>query len=129
MELNIIIFIIIALSIAELAIQMTISTLSEWIKQLLWLSIEKRNTIIVLGTYKFWTKFLGKSLAVATIPIIIFFKIWLYISHMVECPYCICTWLALAVNIFYFKMTILTALIFAPFALVMVLLLDKIHTH
>jgi len=106
-------------------IQCTISTLSEWVKQVLWLSLDRRKKIEVMSTTVFWKKLTGRRLALVTIP----FKLWIYISHMVECPYCLGFWGGLALNYFYFKLPVLESLLLAPFVLIGVAILDKLHSY
>lgn len=126
-EINIGIWALVMLALAEFSIQMQVSDLSEWVKQVLWLSHSQRSKIEALCRYKFWRKLLGKA-ALATIPIWLLFNIHKFISNLVGCPWCSCFWLALTANFFYFEMSLLESLLLAPVALVLVTILDKLHS-
>ena len=130
-SINLITFILLQLSIAELSIQLQISTLSMWIKDILGLQHPYSKKSEVLATPIFWFKLFGNYALILSPLIVVIttaFNIHKFVSSLVNCPYCSGFHIAWMVNLFYFGMDITTSLLFAPLCLVMVVVLDKLHS-
>jgi hypothetical protein len=129
--LNLVIFLIIALSLGEFAMQIVISDLACWIKGKIAFTLPYDKRLNTISRFSFWRKLLGNwfwMLSPLSFLIIIGINIHKFIANLFGCPWCICWWLMLTVNYFYLKLDIITALILAPIGLVMVTILDRLHT-
>jgi len=122
-------FFVIGLSMAELAIQIATSDLSDMIKGAMLLNQPYNKKLQTLSYIPFWRKFLGKRLWLIATPFIFLIKIHKFFSEMLLCPYCTGFHLAWIVNWLYLDLDIITALLLAPITLVFVAILDRIHTH
>lgn len=124
-DLDYILLIFISLSLAELAIQITISELAHYIKGILFLN--PSNKLDMLCKKNVWQKLLGKAWTIA-IPLIFMFNINKFFSKMLACPYCIGFHLGWISYWLILGMPIFQSLLFAPLVLVGVAILDKIHS-
>lgn len=120
--------ILVWVSLAELAIQVAISDLSEAVKGAMLLNQPYNAKLNLLCSKAFWCKLLGKGWWVAT-PITFLFKIHRFFSELLSCPWCCGFWMALFTNHFYLNFDWITSIILAPMVLVFVTILDKIHSH
>jgi len=128
-DFSYILFILVSLSLAEFAIQMQVSELSQWVKGKT--ALNQPYKLNSLNKCYFWNMLFGKYwlvLSPLSLMLVAFFKIHFFISRLVDCPWCTAFWLALAVNLLFFHMPLAEALLLAPFALVWVTILDKLHT-
>lgn len=127
-KLDIILYIILSICMAELAIQIVTSELSEWFKDKLFL--QQPYKLNPLTGYTFWFQLFG-GYAVGLVPIIIvlmaFFTIHRFVSSLIACSFCTSFWLNTACCYFVLNQNILAALILAPLALVFVAVLNRIH--
>jgi len=124
-------FIILAICVAEFAIQMQLSMLSQWVKGVLGLRQPYDSKLEVLCSVRFWIKFIGNwSIVLSPFILLVLavFNFHKFVSFLVDCSYCTSFWLMTAVNFFYLKQDISTSLLLAPLALVMVVVLDKLHS-
>lgn len=129
-EFNILYFILLSISTAEFGIQVTISDLSTKLKGLT--ALEQPYKLNSLCRFIFWRKLLGKTFLVLSplvLALVIFFNIHRFFSEMLACPYCQTYHYSWLTSYFILNMPILQALLLAPIALVMVAVLDRIHTH
>lgn len=122
-------FFIIGISMAELAIQIATSDLSDMIKGAMLLQQPYNKKLQTLSLIPFWRKLLGKRLWVIATPFIFLIKIHKFFSEMLSCPYCQSFHYAWLVNWLYLDMDIITSIILAPIVLVFVASLDKLHTY
>lgn len=128
---QIILFIILQVSMAELAIQFQLSTLAAWVKGIFKLQQPYPGNFVTLSKVYFWNRFFGSwcyLLYPLSLLIVAFFTLHRFISEMVNCPWCASFWMATAVSHFFLNMPLIDSLLLAPFALVAVTILDKLHT-
>jgi len=123
MDFNIIYWIILMISMAELAIQIVVSELSYKVKDILGMHIPNKR-LDALCSYQFWAYFIGY---IAFIPQVAFI-VYRFFIQLLNCPYCTGFWLGLGVNLFVLNMLLPQALLLAPICLVFVAVLDKIHS-
>ena len=121
-------YILVCLSLGELAIQTVISELSSKIMGAMLLQQPYNKRLQTLSVIPFWRKLLGKIWVIAT-PIIILIKIHKFFSEMFSCPWCVGFHYAWLTNWLYLDMDIITSIILAPIVLVFVTILDKLHTY
>ena len=126
-EINYILFILVSISLGELAIQVVNSDLSNWIKGQLLLNQPYHSKLQSLSLSHFWRRLLGNWWFIA-IPFIFLIKIHKFFSEMLACPYCCGTHLAWITYWLYLDLDIITALLLAPVTLVAVAILDRLHT-
>jgi len=125
--LEFVFFSIISISLAELAIQITISDLAHWMKGAILLNQPYHKKLDAVCNLAFWRKLFNKAWIIAT-PIIFLACIHRFFSQLLACPWCTGFWLMFFTNHFYLKQDIITALILAPMCLVWVTILDRLHT-
>ena len=132
MGLNqIILFIILSISIAEFSIQMQLSTLAAWVKEIFRLQQPYPGNYLTISKVYFWNRFFGSwcyLLYPLSLLIVAFFTLHRFVSEMVNCPWCSAFHLSWMVNHFFLNMPLIDSLLLAPFALVFVAVLDKLHT-
>ena len=95
--------ILIIIAAAVLANQISIeSSLAFSIKRFLYLDFEQECLLKKLSTIKFWSLLWGMKYYIILYPLTIFislfFKIYVFINRLVNCPYCLSfhlTWIAL----------------------------------
>jgi hypothetical protein len=121
-----VVFIVVAISMAELAIQIATSELSGKLKRVLRLNIPYDAKLKVLGGKKLWEMMFGSWWFIAA-PVMLLARLHEFFSEMLDCPFCCGFWIMLAVNLFYLNMTLATGVILAPVALAVVAILDRIH--
>lgn len=126
--MEIIQFILITLSLATLAIQVVISSLSEKVKKSLY--IDRPYRLNPLTNIYFWFSFTGLNWGILLSPVIFLlvtmFKIHKFFSEMLDCPYCVGFHLGWIVYYFYLGMPLLTALLYAPIVILATVIVDKI---
>lgn len=125
MELN---YIIASIAVAAFGIQVAISDLADKVKTLFGLNQTHKYTPLL--NIHSWIRIIGLNWFVILFPFIYLVIAMLYIhkfvAEMVSCQFCISFWLMFIVNVFYFNTSIITGLIYAPFALAWVTVLDKL---
>jgi hypothetical protein len=120
-------YILIWISLAELALQMVISELSDYIRGAMLLTQPYSQRLESLRLIKFWRKIIGNWWIIAT-PLILLINIHKFISNLLTCPYCLGFWIGISANYYYLNLDIITSIILAPMVLIMVAILDKVHT-
>lgn len=125
-NIDIVFYIFIWLSLAEFAIQVTISELATWIKGTLLLNQPYHSKLATFANPIFWRKLLGNWWLIA-LPFIFLFRIHRFFSEMLSCPYCQVFHYAWLTNWLYLDLSIITSIILAPICLVFVAILDRIH--
>jgi hypothetical protein len=123
-------FIIIMFCMAELAIQIVISELSDTIKGYLGMRLPYNPKLQILSETTFWFKYFDKySLLLSPVILILvsFFTIHRFLSNLTACPFCIGFWLGVACSLFYFNTSIILAVTLAPTVLIAVAILERIH--
>jgi len=125
---NWILFVFLSLSLAEFAIQIVISELSQWIRGVVALTTPYHSKLQVLSLIPFWHRLLGKWWLIAT-PLLLLFNTHKLMAHMLSCPYCTGFHLAWIANLLILGMPLLYALLLAPITLVFVAGLDKLHSY
>ena len=121
-------YILISISIAELSIQIVISELSDKVKRITGLNYPYKYT--GLSEFKFWSKFLDRwyiTLFPIVLLVVVLFKLHKFISELVSCCWCTATWFALAVNYYYFNFDIIKSILLVGLTLVFVTLIEKKH--
>lgn len=124
---DLVFYILIWLSLGELMIQTQISELSQWMRGAMLLNQPYHSKLESLSLFNFWRKLLGSWWLIAT-PLIFLIKTHKFISSLVNCPYCLGTWVGLFVNHYYLNLDWITSIILAPMVLVFVAFLDRLHT-
>ena len=129
MDINIILLILVAISVAEFSIQVVISELSQWLKDKTALS--QPYVLSGLCRFKFWISLLRGwfwMLSPLVLIVVVLANVHRFISNLTACPWCLAFWLAVAANYFFLGLPIISAVIFAPLALVFVTIFDKLHS-
>lgn len=131
-NIDFVLFIILMFATSEFAIQMQMSTLSQWVKDTTGLKqpYSKKlqalcNPILYRRLFSWWFWLLSPLLLI----IILAFNLHRFVSNLVDCSYCTSFWLATAVNYFVLNQTLPMAMLLAPIALIGVALLDKLHSY
>ena len=128
-ELDIILLVLVAISVAEFSIQVVISELSQWLKDKTALS--QPYQLSSLGKFRFWFSLLRGwfwVLSPLVLVLVVLANCHRFISSLTACPWCLAFWLAIAANYFFLGLPIITAVILAPLTLAFVTILNKIHS-
>ena len=129
MEIDIILLLLIALSCAEFSIQCVVSEASQWLKDKT--ALNQPYRLSSLSRFNFWFRLLRGwfwVLSPLVIILVVLANVHRFISSLTACPWCLAMWLAVAVNYFFLGLPIISAVIFAPLALVFVTIFDKLHS-
>lgn len=130
MEFNIE-FLIVSISVAAFSIQVVISSLADKVKNLF--GLNQTHRYMPLLNISAWTQIIGLKWSMILSPFILLvvaaLNVHKFISEMVQCPFCISIWLMLAVNLLYFNLPVINSILYAPFVLVFVTLLDSIMSE
>ena len=124
--LDFVFYILVWISLAEFAIQVVISELSDFIKGAILLQQPYHSKLQTLSLIPFWRKLLGKWWIIAT-PFIFLVNIHKFFSQLFACPYCQGFHYAWIVNYFYLDFPLLESFLLAPLVLVFIAILDRLH--